>query len=124
MLKISVVGATVPTGIHLVTELRKNVTTVRVIARSMDKLVRLFPETTVEKWEADIRDADATLRAIEGCNLVYDCIGLPGDQMPASGDRTKHRRRTPSHQGALRAGVEPLGLLPASSNGNERGPSA
>jgi nucleoside-diphosphate-sugar epimerase len=81
VVKIAVVGATGPTGIHLVTELRKTVAAVRVIARSMDKLVRLFPEAAVEKWEADIRDADATLRAIEGCDLVYDCIGLPGDQM-------------------------------------------
>ncbi|MGA8692536.1 MAG: NAD(P)H-binding protein, partial [Xanthobacteraceae bacterium] len=81
MMKIAVVGATGPTGIHLVTELRKTVASARVIARSTDRLVRLFPETAVEKWPADVLDADATLRAIEGCDLVYDCIGLPGDQM-------------------------------------------
>jgi hypothetical protein len=61
MVKTAVVGATGPTGIHLVTELRKTVATVRVIARSVDKLVRLFPEAAVEKWEANIRDADAPL---------------------------------------------------------------
>jgi uncharacterized protein YbjT (DUF2867 family) len=38
MMKIAIVGATGPTGIHLVTELRKSVATVRVIARSIDKL--------------------------------------------------------------------------------------
>jgi nucleoside-diphosphate-sugar epimerase len=81
MMKIAIVGATGPTGLHLVTELRKTVATVRVIARSMDKLVRLFPEAAVEKCEADIRDADATLLAVECCDLIYDCIGLPGDQM-------------------------------------------
>jgi nucleoside-diphosphate-sugar epimerase len=81
MMKIAVLGATGPTGIHLVTELRKTVATVRVVARSMDKLARLFPEAAVEKWEADIVDANATLLAIDGCDLVYDCIGLPGDQM-------------------------------------------
>jgi len=81
MMKIAVVGATGPTGIHLVTELRKTVAGVRVIARGTDRLARLFPETAVEKWSADVLDADATLRAIEGCDLVYDCIGLPGDQM-------------------------------------------
>jgi nucleoside-diphosphate-sugar epimerase len=81
MMKIAVVGASGPTGIHLVTELRKTVATVRVIARSMDKLVQLFPDAAVEKWEADIRDAGATLLAVEGCDIVYDCIGLPGDQM-------------------------------------------
>jgi hypothetical protein len=47
----------------------------------MDKLARLFPEAMVEKWPADILDADATLRALDGCDLVYDCVGLPGDQM-------------------------------------------
>ena len=66
MMKIAVVGATGPTGIHLVTELRKTVAGVRVIARSTDRLARLFPETAVEKWSADVLDADATLRAIEG----------------------------------------------------------
>jgi nucleoside-diphosphate-sugar epimerase len=70
-----------PTGIHLVTELRKTVASVRVIARSTDSLARLFAEAAVEKSPADVLDADATLRAIEGCDLVYDCIGLPGDQM-------------------------------------------
>jgi nucleoside-diphosphate-sugar epimerase len=81
MMKVAIVGATGPTGIHLVTELRKSVATVRVIARSIDKLARLFPEAAVEKLSADILDADATLRAVDGCDIVYDCIGLPGDQM-------------------------------------------
>jgi putative NADH-flavin reductase len=49
MMKIAVVCATGPTGLHLVTGLRKTVATVRVIARSMDKLVQLFPEVAIEK---------------------------------------------------------------------------
>ncbi len=81
MTKVAIIGATGPTGIHLAAELRKTAAVVRVVARGMDKLTRLFPDATVDKWPADIRDADATLRAIEGCDLVYDCIGLPGDQM-------------------------------------------
>jgi putative NADH-flavin reductase len=81
MTKIAIVGATGPTGIHLVAELRRNTAVVRAIARDMDKLARLFPDTAVEKRAADILDADATLRAVEGCDLVYDCIGLPGDRM-------------------------------------------
>jgi nucleoside-diphosphate-sugar epimerase len=52
-----------------------------VIARSIDKLARLFPQAAVEKLSADILDADATLRAVDGCDIVYDCIGLPGDQI-------------------------------------------
>jgi nucleoside-diphosphate-sugar epimerase len=79
MTKVAIVGATGPTGIHLVAELRKTAAAVRVVARSMDKLARLFPDAVIEKHSADILDADATLRA--GCDLVYDCIGLPGDQM-------------------------------------------
>jgi len=81
MTKIAIVGATGPTGIHLVAELRKTATTVRVIARDVDKLAQLFPEAAVEKRPADILDADATLRAVGGCDLVYDCIGLPGERM-------------------------------------------
>jgi putative NADH-flavin reductase len=81
MIKVAIIGATGPTGISLAAELRKNATAVRVVTRGMGKLARLFPDATIEKWSADILDADATLRAVEGCDLVYDCIGLPGDQM-------------------------------------------
>jgi nucleoside-diphosphate-sugar epimerase len=85
--KVAIVGATGPTGVHLAAELRKTDITVRVIARGMEKLSRLFPDAAVEKCPADILDAGATSRAIDGCDFVYDCIGLPGDQMhlhPAS----------------------------------------
>ena len=81
MTKIAIVGATGPTGIHLVAELRKSAATVRVIARDVGKLAQLFPDAAVEKRPADILDAAATLRAVDGCDLVYDCVGLPGDQM-------------------------------------------
>jgi uncharacterized protein YbjT (DUF2867 family) len=74
MMKIAIVGATGPTGIHLVTELRKSVATVRVIARSTDKLARLFPEAAVEKLSADILDADATLRAVDGCDVRFGAL--------------------------------------------------
>jgi uncharacterized protein YbjT (DUF2867 family) len=67
MTKIAIVGATGPTGIHLVAELGRHTAAVRVIARDMDKLARLFPDAAVEKRPADILDADATLRAIDGC---------------------------------------------------------
>ncbi len=81
MTKVAILGATGPTGIHLATALRQAGTPVRVVARRMDKLARLFPDDTIEKRPADILDAGATLHAVEGCDLVYDCIGLPGDQM-------------------------------------------
>jgi hypothetical protein len=28
-----------------------------------------------------VLDADAAIRAVDGCRLVYDCLGLPADQM-------------------------------------------
>jgi nucleoside-diphosphate-sugar epimerase len=81
MTKVAIIGATGPTGIHLAVELRKTAVALRTIARGTDKLERLFPGAAIEKRPADILDADATLRAIDDCDLVYDCIGLPGDQM-------------------------------------------
>src|SRR5215472_17910515 len=81
MTKVAIVGATGPTGFHLAAELRMSTATVRVVARGMDKLARLFPDAIFEKRSADVLDPDATLRAVEGCDLVYHCIGLPGDQM-------------------------------------------
>jgi nucleoside-diphosphate-sugar epimerase len=81
MTKVAIVGATGPTGIHLAAELRKAAAVVCVVARGMDKLMRLFPDSAIEKRPANVLDPNATLQAIEGCDLVYDCIGLPGDQM-------------------------------------------
>ena len=53
----------------------------RVVARDRGKLERLFPDTTIDKHAADVLDENQTLRAVDGCDLVYDCIGLPADQM-------------------------------------------
>jgi nucleoside-diphosphate-sugar epimerase len=78
---IAIVGATGPTGFHLVQELRKRGADLRVIARGMDRLARLFPDAEIEKRPADVLEAGAITRALDGCALVYDCIGLPGDQM-------------------------------------------
>jgi nucleoside-diphosphate-sugar epimerase len=79
--KIAILGATGPTGIHLAAILRERGNALRVVARGMDKLERLFPDPAIEKLAADVSNEGETLRAIEGCDLVYDCIGLPGDQM-------------------------------------------
>jgi nucleoside-diphosphate-sugar epimerase len=81
MAKVAILGATGPTGIHLAAALRQDGVPVRVVARGMDRLARLFPDAGTEKLAADLTDPGATLRAIDGCDLVYDCIGLPGDQM-------------------------------------------
>ena len=81
MAMTAILGATGPTGIHLTTMLRRDGTPVRVVGRSKSKLERLFPDAGVEKLAADIFDANDALHAMEDCDLVYDCIGLPGDQM-------------------------------------------
>jgi len=78
---ISIFGATGPTGFHLARELREKGKAVRVISRSRDHLERRFADLEVDKVAADATDPEATLRAIEGAELVYDCIGLPAAQM-------------------------------------------
>lgn len=79
--KAVILGAGGPTGFHLAAALRQAGVAVRVVARSASKLESLFPDAAIEKRAADIADADATLRAVEECELIYDCIGLPPAQM-------------------------------------------
>jgi nucleoside-diphosphate-sugar epimerase len=81
MVKAAIVGASGPTGFHLAHALHEAGHAVRVVSRSRDNLANSFPEATFRKVPADVRDAGATRRAIENCEMVYDCIGLPGDQM-------------------------------------------
>jgi nucleoside-diphosphate-sugar epimerase len=81
MAMTAILGATGPTGIHLAAALQQSSMAVRVVARSQAKLDQLFRDSAIAKRAADVTDADATARAIDGCDLVYDCIGLPGDQM-------------------------------------------
>jgi nucleoside-diphosphate-sugar epimerase len=77
--KAAIVGATGPTGNHLARILVERNERVRVISRSASNLARCFPDELVEKIAADATDESATARALEGCDLVYDCIGLPGE---------------------------------------------
>ncbi|HSO08218.1 MAG TPA: NAD(P)H-binding protein, partial [Pelomicrobium sp.] len=53
------------------------VSSVRVISRSEGRLRRAFPEARFEKRAADALDSTATRAALEGCDAVFDCIGLP-----------------------------------------------
>lgn len=81
MAMTAILGATGPTGIHLAAELRKAGSSVRVVAREVGRLERLFPDSAIEKHPAHLLDERLTLRAIEGCDVVYDCVGLPPAQM-------------------------------------------
>lgn len=79
--RVAVVGATGPTGIHLVHELTRRGRRVVAISRRREQLEALFASESVELRAADALDAAATARAIEGCDLVVDCIGLPAERM-------------------------------------------
>jgi nucleoside-diphosphate-sugar epimerase len=79
--KAAVLGATGPTGVHLTPRLRGRVAAIRVVSRSSKNLERSFPESELERVAADVLEKEETLRAIEGCDLVVDCIGLPGALM-------------------------------------------
>jgi nucleoside-diphosphate-sugar epimerase len=77
----AIVGATGSTGIHLAAALGAAGIGVRVVARRAEALARLFPSAAIEKTPADALDADALARAVAGCDLVVDCIGLPAGEM-------------------------------------------
>lgn len=79
--KAAIVGATGPTGIHLAASLAAEGIAVRAVSRSAANLAGAFPDPKVEKIAADAADADATARVVEGCDVVFDCIGLPPDAM-------------------------------------------
>ena len=79
--KAAIVGATGSTGIHLAEALAAAGIGVRVLARKAEVLARMFPAAAIEKTPADALDADALARAVGGCDLVVDCIGLAAGEM-------------------------------------------
>jgi nucleoside-diphosphate-sugar epimerase len=79
--RIAILGATGPTGLHLSTELRQRGHGVRAVSRNPQHLEKVFAATDTELLAADALDPEALRRAIDGCDLVVDCIGLPADRM-------------------------------------------
>jgi nucleoside-diphosphate-sugar epimerase len=79
--RIAIIGATGATGIHLTRELLARGEEVRVVSRSSTNLERAFGDLQVERVAADALEESSTRSAVEGCDLVIDCIGLPGDLM-------------------------------------------
>lgn len=77
----AIVGATGATGIHLAAALRAANKNVRVVGRSAERLAKAFPDAAIEKAVADALDPAALLAAIGRPDVVFDCIGLPGDHM-------------------------------------------
>lgn len=78
---IAVVGASGPTGIHLARLLTAEKRTVRVVARDEARLRRVFAGLPVELRALDVGTPTGAARAIEGCGLVFDCVGLPSARM-------------------------------------------
>lgn len=79
--RAAILGATGPTGFHLAQALLRRGTACRLVARNREKLAREFRDVVGEQVTADITRAEDTARAIAGCDLVVDCIGLEGAEM-------------------------------------------
>lgn len=79
--RIAVVGATGPTGRALASELLERKCSVRVVSRRADMLEACFPAVELEKRAGDATQYDSLAAALQGCDLVIDCIGLPGERM-------------------------------------------
>jgi nucleoside-diphosphate-sugar epimerase len=79
--RAAVIGATGPTGRQLARELISREIEVRAVSRSLDHLERAFADIRAEIVVADAVDSEAVRRAIDGCDVVFDCIGLPSDRM-------------------------------------------
>lgn len=128
--RIAVVGATGPTGRELVAQLAAIGQRVRAVSRRLDVLTQRFPAAEVEKREGDALDLESLSSAIDGCDLVIDCIGLPSEQMA---DHPKVARTLASaiaRSGARCLQVSsywsfiPIGSLPiAETSPREGGPS-
>lgn len=72
-----VFGATGSTGREVVAELLRRGVRVRAVSRSPQKLERDFGDLEVERQAADLADGQAAVRAAAGCDLIFDCVGLP-----------------------------------------------
>jgi nucleoside-diphosphate-sugar epimerase len=79
--KAAILGATGPTGRHLARELAARGIAVRAVSRSEERLAQAFARTPAETMAADALDPEATRRAVDGCDLIVDCIGLPMEQI-------------------------------------------
>lgn len=88
--KAVILGATGPIGISLAYVLQESGLPVRVVSRSDENLKHWFADTVDEYLTADVLQADDSRRAIAGCDLVFNCIGLPGDQMQRHPDTARN----------------------------------
>ena len=81
MKRALIIGAPGPTGIWLARSLVDRGVAVRVASRSLANLERTFAGLRTDCVAADATDHRQLRRALDGCDAVFDCIGLPADQM-------------------------------------------
>ncbi|HEX5052439.1 MAG TPA: NAD(P)H-binding protein [Planctomycetota bacterium] len=98
--RAAIVGATGPTGSHLADALLDRSIAVRAISRSEEGLRRTFAGRDVELTPADALDAAGLARAVHGCDLVVDCIGLPPDAMDRHAVAARNVARAAAGTGA------------------------
>lgn len=105
--RTAIVGATGPTGYHLARELVGRGRAVRVVSRRREHLERVFAGLPVEIATADAMDADSLARAVEGCDLLVDAIGLPPNRMAGP-----HREPSPSEGAGAPGAIGSARTLP------------
>lgn len=76
-----ILGATGPTGRALARELAGRGVPLRLGSRRKQSLERAFPDLDAEHAEVDALDAAAVAAAAKGCDVLFDCIGTPGEHM-------------------------------------------
>jgi len=77
----AILGATGPTGKHLASELLARGVAVRAVSRSAANLARAFRDTAVERVAADLMRPEQVKQAVAGCDVVFQCLGLPMDRI-------------------------------------------
>ncbi|HEX7080645.1 MAG TPA: NAD(P)H-binding protein [Gammaproteobacteria bacterium] len=106
--KAVILGATGPVGIDIADELRKRGVAVRAVSRNMGHLEALFPGLSAERVAADLLKPDDTKRAVDGCDVVFHCVGFGGDAM-------QHHRTAAENLAAALAGNRPPRCVHVSS---------
>lgn len=72
-----VLGATGGTGRRIAAELLRRGVGARVASRSRDRLVAIFGDTGAEIRVVDAADRSGVREALDGCDVVFHCVGLP-----------------------------------------------
>lgn len=125
--RIAIVGATGPTGRALAYELLGRKRAVRVVSRRADALQACFPAQEFEKTPGDAMDLTSLAAALEGCELVIDCIGLAGSRMADHPATARNIARVVRGSGARCLQVSsywsfmPIGKLPLSERHPRQG---